>query len=151
VKAAHLWSTYIREPGSTLLFNGILPISGMRDRKDGAMLLQPHQSDRLRKLQGDVQRAKSDPRMRTTKPVNRRQLGSSQVVVRFALRLALMGTVAVGHGGYAGTLAGFLLVSGVCCAAVGAARREAVFGPVLTHWDEAAVYGLIGCGAAAFG
>jgi hypothetical protein len=37
------------------------------------------------------------------------------------------------------------------CAAVGAPRREAVFGPVLTHWDEAAVYGLVGCGAAAFG
>jgi hypothetical protein len=88
--------------------------------------------------------------MRTTKPANRRQLSSSQVVVRFALRLALLSTFAVGHEGYAGTLAGFLLLSAVCCAAVGAARREAVFGPVLTHWDEAAVYGLVGCGAAAF-
>jgi hypothetical protein len=92
----------------------------------------------------------SDPRMRTTKPANRRQLGSSQVVVRFALRLALLSTFAVDHEGYARTLAGFLLLSAVCCAAVGAARREAVFGPVLTHWDEAAVYGLVGCGAAAF-
>jgi hypothetical protein len=87
--------------------------------------------------------------MRTPKPANPRQLGSSQVVMRFALRLALMSTFAVGHHGYAGTLAGFLLLSAACCAAVGAARREAVFGPVLTHWDEAAVYALIGCGAAA--
>jgi hypothetical protein len=96
--ALWLWSTYIRAPASTLLFNGTLPISGTSDRKDGAMLLQPHQSDRL----------------------------------------------------HNGRLAGFLLLSAVCCAAVGAARREAVFAPVLTHWDEAAVYGLVGCGAAAF-
>jgi hypothetical protein len=150
VKATHLWPTYIRAPASTLLFSGTLPISGTNDRKYGAMLFQPHQSDRLRKLQGDVQRAKSDPRVRTTKPANRRELSSSQVVVRFALRLALLSTFAVGHAGYAGTLAGFLLLSAVCCAAVGAARREAVFGPVLTHWDEAAVYGLVGCAAAAF-
>jgi hypothetical protein len=50
--------------------------------------------------------------MRTTKPANRRQLSSSQVVVRFALRLALLSTFAVGHEGYAGTLAGFLLRCG---------------------------------------
>jgi hypothetical protein len=27
---------------------------------------------------------------------------------------------------------------------VGAMRREAMFGPVLTHWDEAAAYAVIG-------
>jgi hypothetical protein len=87
--------------------------------------------------------------MRTPKPANPRQLGSSQVVVRFALRLALLSTFAVGHGGHASTPVGFLLLSAVCCAALGAARREAVFGPVLTHWDEAAVYALTGGVAAA--
>ena len=87
--------------------------------------------------------------MRTPERANPRQLGSSQVVVRFALRLALMSTFAVGHEGHASTLAGFLLLSAVCCAALGAARRETVFGPVLTHWDEAAVYALIGRAAAA--
>jgi hypothetical protein len=61
---------------------------------------------------------KSDP-LRTTKPANQRQLGSSQVVVRFALRLSLLSTFAVGHEGYAGTLAGFLLLSTICCAAAG--------------------------------
>jgi hypothetical protein len=58
--AAHLWPTYNRVPASTLFFNGTLPISGAgasADPKNGVMLLQPHQSDRLRKLQGDVQRA----------------------------------------------------------------------------------------------
>jgi hypothetical protein len=47
-------------PASTLFFNGTCSISGTgasADPEDGIMLLQPHQSDRLRKLQGDVQRA----------------------------------------------------------------------------------------------
>jgi hypothetical protein len=52
VKATHLWPTYIRAPAFTLLFNGTLPISGTNDRKCGAMLSHPRQSDRLRKQQG---------------------------------------------------------------------------------------------------
>jgi hypothetical protein len=31
------------------------------------------------------------------------------------------------------------------CAVLGAMRREAMLGPVLTHWDEAAAYAVIGC------
>jgi hypothetical protein len=35
-------------------------------------------------------------------------------------------------------------LSAIFCAVVGAMRREAMFGPVLTHWDEAAAYAVIG-------
>jgi len=31
-----------------------------------------------------------------------------------------------------------------CRCSWGAMRREAMFGPVLTHWDEAAAYAVIG-------
>ena len=89
--------------------------------------------------------------MGTPQPVNPRQVGSSHVVVRFALRLTLMGAFAtVGREGYASTLTSFLLLSAVCCAALATARREAMFGPILTHWDEAAIYAVIGRVAAAF-
>jgi hypothetical protein len=35
-------------------------------------------------------------------------------------------------------------LSAIFCVIVGAMRREAMFGPVLTHWDEAAAYAVIG-------
>jgi len=40
-------------------------------------------------------------------------------------------------------LRGLLVLAVVFCAFVGAARREVLLGPSLTHWDEAAVYGLM--------
>jgi hypothetical protein len=35
-------------------------------------------------------------------------------------------------------------LSAIFCAVAGAVRCEAIFDPVLTHWDEAAAYAVIG-------
>ena len=43
-----------------------------------------------------------------------------------------------------GTLATLLLLFAFFCAVMGALRHERIWGPVLTHWDEAAVYALMG-------
>ena len=70
--------------------------------------------------------------------------GLVHVVIRFSLRLIILGTFAsLGKQGFAPTLKGFLVLAVVFCAFVAAARREAVLGPSLTHWDEAAVFGLM--------
>ena len=63
---------------------------------------------------------------------------SSQVLARFVIRLILVVTVA-SFGTYAfGTLlSNIMVLSGMFCAVVGLMRREPIFGPVLTHWDEA--------------
>jgi hypothetical protein len=73
------------------------------------------------------------------------QLNSPQVLFRFVLRLVLLSTFATfGTQGFKTGFAALLTLSAIFCAVVGAMRREAMFGPVLTHWDEAAAYALIG-------
>ena len=64
---------------------------------------------------------------------------------RFALRLVLLSAFAsLGTRGFGAAFAGLLALSAIFCVIVGAMRREAMFGPVLTHWDEAAAYAVIG-------
>ena len=41
-----------------------------------------------------------------------------------------------------GAFAALLALSAVFCIVAGAMRREVIFGPALTHWDEAAVYAI---------
>lgn len=66
-----------------------------------------------------------------------------QVPVRFALRLALLATAALlGQQAYADCLTGLLILSAAFCVGVAELRREPLFSPELTHWDEAAGYGL---------
>ena len=78
------------------------------------------------------------------------QLNSSQVLFRFLFRLVLLSTFAtVGTQGYGAAFATLMALSAMFCAVVGAMRQEAIFGPVLTHWDEAAAYAIIGRLAAA--
>jgi hypothetical protein len=73
------------------------------------------------------------------------QLGSAQVLTRIILRLILIGVfAALGSQGFAKTLSALLVMAAVYCAFIAALRREAVFGGVLTNWDEAAIYLLIG-------
>jgi hypothetical protein len=79
------------------------------------------------------------------RPTIPHQLSSSQVLLRFVFRLALLSTFAsFGTQGFGTTFAALLTLSATFCAVVGAMRREAMFGPVLTHWDEAAAYAVIG-------
>jgi hypothetical protein len=77
------------------------------------------------------------------------QFSSSQVLLRFASRLALLAAFAGSRDqGFATTLATLLLLCAFFCAAMGALRHQAIWAPVLTHWDEAAAYALIGRAAA---
>lgn len=74
-----------------------------------------------------------------------RQFSSSQVLARFVLRLGLVGTFATfSPEGFGTVFAVLLALSAIFCAVVGALRREAIFGPVLTHWDEAAACAVLG-------
>jgi hypothetical protein len=73
------------------------------------------------------------------------QFSSNQVLFRFASRLALLAAFAAfGNQGFATTLATLLLLCAFFCAVMGALRHESILGPVLTHWDEAAAYALMG-------
>jgi len=77
-------------------------------------------------------------------PTISHQLSSSQVFLRFVVRLAILSTFAIfGTQGFGTTFATVLAFSAIFCAVVGAVRCEPMFGPVLTHWDEAAAYAVI--------
>ena len=51
----------------------------------------------------------------------------------------------IGSLGYLKTLESLLAMATLYCSFVAAFRREAPFGPALTHFDEAAAYALIAC------
>jgi hypothetical protein len=71
------------------------------------------------------------------------RLNSRQVLFRVVCRLVLLSTFAIfGSQGFGKTFAALLALSAVFCTVTGAMRREAIFGPTLTHWDEAAVYAI---------
>jgi hypothetical protein len=73
------------------------------------------------------------------------QLSSAQVLVRFVFRLGLVGTFATfSPKGFGTVFAALLALSAIFCAVVGALRRESIFGPMLTHWDEAVACAVLG-------
>ena len=79
------------------------------------------------------------------RPTVPRQFNSKQVLVRFAFRLVLLITCATfGGQGFGLTFAALLILSAVFYTVMAVMRREAPFGPVLTHWDEAAVCAALG-------
>jgi hypothetical protein len=85
----------------------------------------------------DLRSAKRDPA----------QVRSATVVFRFLLRMVVLGVfAAIGSLGYLETLASLLAMAALYCSIVAVFRREAPFGPALTHFDEAAAYALIACG-----
>ena len=83
--------------------------------------------------QGSMQPTLNSPRANT-----------SRVLFRFCLRMVVLVSFAsVGQNGYARALLALLLMSVAMCAAWAGARREPLFGPNLTNWDEAAAYGCL--------
>lgn len=75
-----------------------------------------------------------------------RQFGSAQVAVRFVLRLMIFCVFAsLGAAGFRVMLPTFLALSAIYCAVAAIFRGEALFGRILTHWDEAAGYGALAC------
>lgn len=71
-------------------------------------------------------------------------LETARTLVRFGIRVMILtGFSMIGNHGFIGTLASFLVLAVLFCAGVAAIKRESPLGPALTHWDEAAAYGLI--------
>jgi hypothetical protein len=74
------------------------------------------------------------------------RFSSRQVLLRFALRLVVFSVIAVvGAPGFRIMFPTLMILSAISCALAGALRGEPIFGRVLTHWDEAAGYGVLGC------
>jgi len=73
------------------------------------------------------------------------QTNLRQMVFRVVFRLVLLTAFAtLGSQGFVKTFATLLGLSAVFCTVTGAMRREAILGRALTHWDEAAVYAVVG-------
>ena len=69
------------------------------------------------------------------------QLTSTQVIVRFCLRMIILVFFAtLGSIGFGKSLAALLWMSTILGAVIGAVRREPPFDTVLNHWDETVAY-----------
>jgi hypothetical protein len=70
---------------------------------------------------------------------------SARVALRFCVRLAILAALAaIGHAGFRSSFPIFLIAGGAFCAVWAALHREQLFSPSLTHWDEAAVFVMLG-------
>jgi hypothetical protein len=77
---------------------------------------------------------------------------SLYVLVRFSMRaLILVLFASVSKQGFANALSGMLGLATFYCLFAATFRREAIIGPVLTHFDEAAGYALVAGLAARLG
>jgi hypothetical protein len=75
---------------------------------------------------------------------------STGVLVRFGVRLVMLTVFAfVARNGFSHAFPQLLLLGGLFCGLWALVRGEPVFGPALTHWDEAATLIVIGRLAAA--
>ena len=79
--------------------------------------------------------------MQQRRPAISYQLTSSQVLFRLGFRLVVLSVFAnFGTQGFGITFSMLLAMSAIFCAIVGVVRHEAIWGPALTHWDEAVTY-----------
>jgi hypothetical protein len=70
-----------------------------------------------------------------------REIRSTQVLIRFGLRvLILVAFAALGGIGFGRSLAALLWMSIILCAVAGVMKREPLLDGVLNHWDEAVAY-----------
>ena len=68
-------------------------------------------------------------------------LGSTQVLVRFCLRVSILAIFAAFGGiGFGRSLTALLWMSIILCAVIGVLKREPPFGVALNHWDETVAY-----------
>ena len=75
-----------------------------------------------------------------------RELRSSQVLIRFGLRMIiLVAFAALGGAGFGRSLVALLWMSIVLCAVAGAMKREPLLNAVLNHWDEMVAYAALCC------
>jgi hypothetical protein len=72
-------------------------------------------------------------------------LSTHYVLIRVLLRLVILGGFAAfGSQGFAKTFGALSMIAAIYCALIGALRREPISWHVLTHWDEAVMYALLG-------
>jgi hypothetical protein len=70
-----------------------------------------------------------------------RELRSTQVLVRFCLRMSILVIFAAFASiGFGRGLAALLWMAIILCAVIGTMRREPPFGAALNHWDETVAY-----------
>lgn len=70
-----------------------------------------------------------------------RELKSTQVLIRFVLRMSILVMFAAFASiGFTRGLAALLWMSIILCAVIGTMRREQPFGAALNHWDETVAY-----------
>jgi hypothetical protein len=70
---------------------------------------------------------------------------SARVALRFCVRLAILAALAaIAHTGFRSSFPIFLIAGGAFCAVWAALHREQLFSSTLTHWDEAAVFVMLG-------
>jgi hypothetical protein len=70
-----------------------------------------------------------------------RELSSTQVLIRFVLRMSILVIFAAfASVGFGRGLAALLWMAIVLCAVIGTMRREPPFGAALNHWDETVAY-----------
>lgn len=70
-----------------------------------------------------------------------RELRSSQVILRFGVRMIILSVFAAfGSIGFGRSLVALLWMSTIMSAVIGAIRRETPFDTALNHWDETAAY-----------
>jgi hypothetical protein len=75
-----------------------------------------------------------------------RQLNSSQVLVRFFLRMSILVIFAAFASiGFGRSLAALCWMSIILSAVIGTIKREPPFGIVLNHWDETVAYAALFC------
>ena len=73
-----------------------------------------------------------------------RNFESAQALTRFFLRMVILSIFAMlGSQGFGKTIEGLLAHAVFYCIFIAAIRHEELFGPVLTHFDEAAAYAVI--------
>jgi len=77
-------------------------------------------------------------------PDTPRTLSPTQVMARFAFRIALLAIFAAFTSvDFNRSLAALLWMSIILCAVVGLVRREPLFGSALNHWDESVAFGTL--------
>ena len=70
-----------------------------------------------------------------------RELSSTQVLIRFLLRMSILVIFAAfASVGFGKGLAALLWIAIILCAVIGTMRREPPFAAALNHWDETVAY-----------
>jgi hypothetical protein len=78
-----------------------------------------------------------------TQPTSDIHPSSGHVLARSFLRMGILVAFAMlSSHGFGKALASVLPLASMFCVVIAAMHREAMLGPVLTHWDEAAAYAL---------